>query len=200
MYYIKHVTEHEIVVNRSRFIAIAYPLRHEKDFRACIEDAKARYPKASHYTHAYIFGPQGEHAHLNDDGEPSRTAGVPIFDVLRHHNITHIIIVVVRYFGGTKLGAGGLVRAYSSATAELLNIIKKYQLKRVYRYVFTFPYALAGKIDPLFEAHGIITHRTFTDTLTYDCLLNDDNLLFLDQYKHLITYKRIHAVDELVPV
>lgn len=199
MFYIKKIKENEIIINRSRFIAIAYPLKNEKDYHTCIVDAQLRYPKASHYTHAYIFGAKGEHAHLNDDGEPSRTAGVPIYDVLRHHDITNIIVIVVRYFGGVKLGAGGLVRAYSGATADLLNNIQKYHLKRLYRYVLTFPYALAGKIDQLFNDHGIITHRTFTDTLTYDCLLNEDNLLFLDQYKHLITYKRLNAVDELVP-
>ncbi len=200
MFYIKNISENEIVINRSRFIAIAYPLDEEQDYHACIEDAKMRYPKATHYTHAYVYGAQGEHAHLNDDGEPSRTAGMPIYDVLRHHDITNIMIIVVRYFGGVKLGAGGLVRAYAGATAELLKTIKRFALKRVYRYIITFPYALAGKVDQLFEANGVITHRTFTDTLTYDCLLNQDNILFLDQYKHLIKYKRLTAIDELVPV
>ncbi len=200
MFYIKDITENEIVINRSRFIAIAYPLTTEQDYHTCIADAKIRYPKATHYTHAYVFGTQGEHAHLDDDGEPSRTAGMPIYDVLRHHDITNIMMIVVRYFGGVKLGAGGLIRAYTSAAADVLKIVQRYEIKRVYRYVITFPYALAGKIDQLFEGHGIIKHRTFTDTLTYDCLLNDDNLLFLDQFTHLIKYKRLNSVDELVPV
>ncbi len=200
MYYIKEIVAHEMVINRSRFIALAYPLTNEKDYQTCLEDAKIRYPKATHYTHAFVYGPRGEHAHMDDDGEPSRTAGLPIYDVLRHHDVTNIMIIVVRYFGGIKLGAGGLIRAYASVSAELLNDIVRYEMKRVYRYMFTFPYALAGKLDQLFDANGVVIHRSFSDTLTYECLLNEDNILFLDQYKHLIKYKRINSVDELVPV
>lgn len=200
MFYIKDIFENEIMVNKSRFIALAYPLSMEQDYLSCLEDAKMRYPKATHYTHAYIYGAQGEHAHLNDDGEPSRTAGMPIYDVMRHHDITNIMVIVVRYFGGVKLGAGGLVRAYSGAAAALFNHIKRYELRRVYRYIFTFSYALLGKLDQRFEEHGTITHRSFSETLTYDCLLFEDRLDFLDEYRHLIKYKRIETVDELVPV
>lgn len=199
MYYIKDIVENEIVIKRSKFIAIAYPIHQDSDVNDCLAYAKNHYPKASHYTHAYFIGPQAEHAHFSDDGEPSRTAGFPIYDVLKHHEITNIMVVVVRYFGGIKLGAGGLVRAYSQAAASVLNTIQKYQLKRVYRYIFTFPYPLAGKLDQLFEAHGTITHRTFTDTLTYDCLLHENDLTFLNAYQHLIKYKHVEILDELIP-
>lgn len=200
MYYIKSIEEKELIVNRSRFIAIAYPLNEEQDYQTCIQDAKIRYPKATHYTHAYIYGPQGEHAHLDDDGEPSRTAGMPIFDVLKHHDITNIMVIVIRYFGGVKLGAGGLVRAYSGAAALLLNTIQRYENRKVYRYIFSFPYHLAGKLDQLFMENGTITHRSFSEQLTYDCLLNEDHIQFLDAYKHVVKYKRIESLDELVPV
>ena len=81
------------------------------------------FPKASHYCSASLFGKGLEHATSSDDGEPSRTAGIPILEILKHHDITNVLCVVVRFFGGVKLGAGGLIRAYAKAANEVLHLI-----------------------------------------------------------------------------
>ncbi|MDE1463669.1 YigZ family protein [Spartinivicinus poritis] len=112
--------EHE--VKRSRFIALVERIQDRQQALAAIEQAKMRYPDARHHCWAYIAGPPEGATSIafNDDGEPQGTAGKPILNVLQHHKIGEVLVVVVRYFGGIKLGVGGLVRAYSGVTQAAL--------------------------------------------------------------------------------
>lgn len=109
-----------LVEKKSRFIADAKNVCSEDEARAFLTEIKGMYPEASHHTYAYVIGRQVPAARYSDDGEPHGTAGLPILDVLKNKEITDTIIVVTRYFGGTKLGAGGLVRAYSKSAAECM--------------------------------------------------------------------------------
>ena len=122
---------------------------------------KQTYPKANHYTYAYLYGPHGEQQGASDDGEPSRTAGIPILEVLKHHDVTNVIGVVVRYFGGIKLGAGGLVRAYTKAIADAIKDAKFYEKKIVECYEISFPYHLTHKIDQMEPNDIKILHKDF---------------------------------------
>ena len=109
-------------IKKSRFITRIANISNKEDAKSFLEQAKHDYPDARHHCWAYQFGPphSPHSAAMSDDGEPSGTAGKPILNVLQHKDIGDIMIVVIRYFGGIKLGAGGLVRAYSNATQQAI--------------------------------------------------------------------------------
>lgn len=111
----------EFVMKKSKFIAYISPVETEEEALAFIEDIRKKHYDATHNCTAYRIGTVNVTERCNDDGEPSRTAGKPMLDVLANQNITNVVLVVTRYFGGTLLGTGGLVKAYQSATIEGLN-------------------------------------------------------------------------------
>lgn len=113
----------EYEIKKSRFIAIASPAQNREQALQNLEEIKTQYPDARHHCWAYLIGNpySPETLAMSDDGEPSGTAGKPILNVLQHKDIGDIMLVVVRYFGGIKLGAGGLVRAYSSAAQQVMD-------------------------------------------------------------------------------
>lgn len=112
----------------SKFIAYAYPFKEEQQLKDIILELKALHPKARHHCWAYRLSPDRTVFRVNDDGEPSGTAGRPILNALLSRNVTNILVVVVRYFGGTLLGVPGLINAYKTATQDALdqaNIVEK---------------------------------------------------------------------------
>lgn len=120
----------EIEEKRSRFICLLSPVQNKADIQSALDCAREQYPAANHYCWAYVIGAayQPTWVAANDDGEPSGTAGRPMLNVLQQREVGDILAVVVRYFGGVKLGAGGLVRAYSNVTSQALDAA---QLKTV---------------------------------------------------------------------
>ncbi|MCH8501437.1 MAG: YigZ family protein [Aliidiomarina sp.] len=114
--------ERELEIKKSRFIGFATKVSNRDDALAQVAAVKVRYPDARHHCWAYVLG-NSESAAMNDDGEPSGTAGKPILNVLQHKGIGDVLVVVTRYFGGIKLGAGGLVRAYSQATELVMSAL-----------------------------------------------------------------------------
>jgi len=127
MFYVPAETlQSEYVVKKSRFIAFASRVTSKDQAKKFLGQQKQAYPDARHHCWAYLIGNPSSHcsAAMNDDGEPSGTAGKPILNVIRHKNIGDVIVVVVRYFGGIKLGAGGLTRAYSNSTEQVLSQLK----------------------------------------------------------------------------
>jgi len=125
----------------SKFIAYAYPFKDETKLKEILESLKSEHPKARHYCFAYRLTPDRNVFRINDDGEPSGTAGRPILNMLLSKDVTNILVVVVRYFGGTLLGVPGLINAYKMATEDALNnaeiIIKTVQ--DVYQIEFQYP-------------------------------------------------------------
>ena len=112
----------------SKFIGFAYPIADETDFKTILADIKTNHPKATHHCYAFRLGLEGENYRANDDGEPSGSAGLPIYNQLLAHEITNILVIVVRYYGGTKLGVGGLVKTYKESaklTLEEAEIVVK---------------------------------------------------------------------------
>lgn len=139
--------EHELVVNRSRFIARVAPAETAGAAEAVIGEVRRRMWDASHHCVGLVTGVLGDHARSSDDGEPSGTAGVPILEVLRRRDLTDVVAVVTRYYGGVKLGAGGLVRAYGTAASEALDravVVERRSLRQVR---ISAPHAQAGRID-----------------------------------------------------
>jgi len=105
----------------SKFIAFAFPVFSEEDFKDKLQELKKEYHDARHHCYAYKLGLDENHYRMNDDGEPNNTAGKPIFGQIQSFELTNIAIIVVRYFGGTKLGVGGLITAYKEAAKDALN-------------------------------------------------------------------------------
>ncbi len=122
--------ESEIEVKKSRFIARLCPASNRSEAMQALQLAKQAYPDARHHCWAYQIGPpsQPQLVAMSDDGEPSGTAGKPIFNVVQHKNVGNVMLIVVRYFGGIKLGAGGLVRAYSAATQNAYDLAQFKQI------------------------------------------------------------------------
>ncbi|WP_320053417.1 YigZ family protein [uncultured Acetobacteroides sp.] len=104
----------------SKFIAYAYPIAGEEEAKELVQGLKKEFYDARHRCYAYRIGPKGESFRMNDDGEPSSTAGRPIYGQLLSFDVTNILVVVIRYFGGTKLGVSGLINAYQAATSDAL--------------------------------------------------------------------------------
>lgn len=124
----------------SKFIAFTYPFKQEHELKTILAALRAQHQKARHFCWAYRLGPDRTHFRINDDGEPSGTAGRPILNVLLSADLTNILVVVVRYFGGTLLGVPGLIHAYKSATLEALAnaVIIEKTLKDAYEVTFDY--------------------------------------------------------------
>jgi uncharacterized YigZ family protein len=124
----------------SKFLAFAYPIATEAEAKAHLEELRKQYFDARHHCYAYILGADKAAYRINDDGEPSSTAGKPIYGQLLSHDLTNIIIVVVRYFGGIKLGVPGLINAYRTAAKDAIDnaIIIEKNITEVYNLQFTY--------------------------------------------------------------
>lgn len=131
----------EIEIKKSRFICYLKRVQTEEDARNFITSIKKEHHKANHNCSAFILGEGAEIKRSSDDGEPSGTAGVPMLTVLENHELTNLVAVVTRYFGGIKLGAGGLIRAYAGAVAEAVNSIGCVEVKEQQGLELTLTYS-----------------------------------------------------------
>ncbi len=134
---------HELIVKKSRFIACVEPVQGREEAQARVAQLKAEHSDARHVCWALLAGGQSA---ANDDGEPGGTAGRPMLEVLRHQDLQGVLATVVRYFGGVKLGAGGLVRAYTDAVAQAVLAAEKIPLIKQSQLACSVPYALEGMV------------------------------------------------------
>jgi len=139
----------------SKFLAFAYPVSSESEIKEIQEKLRSEYYDARHHCYAYMLGPEKLVYRANDDGEPSSTAGKPILGQIRSFNLTNILIVVIRYFGGTKLGVSGLINAYKTAAEEALKTaeIVKQTLHDIYE--LKFEYAAMNEIMRIIKEENI---------------------------------------------
>ena len=157
--------EHEIVIKRSRFIAHVEPVASVDEADAVIARIRKQAWDAGHNCTAMVTGLRGDQARSSDDGEPSGTAGMPMLEVLRRRELTDLVAVVTRYWGGTKLGAGGLVRAYSSAVSEALDLAALVRRASLTRVTLEVPHADAGRYDNLLREWTARHGATLGDTI-----------------------------------
>ena len=141
----------EIIIKKSRFIGCVQPMADRPSAQATVDALWKQHPGAAHICWALLAG--GQSAAV-DDGEPGGTAGRPMLDVLRHQDLEGVLATVVRYFGGVKLGAGGLVRAYTDAVAQALLTAPKITLQRMHTLQCQVPYSLEGLLRREVEAAG----------------------------------------------
>lgn len=161
-YTIKEFGSHEITIQKSRFIGYVKRVQNEDEALTFIAKIKKEHYNATHNCSAYIIGDHDQIQKANDDGEPSGTAGVPMLEVLKKRNLKNTAIVVTRYFGGIKLGAGGLIRAYGSTTSETINQVGIMQCDLMQEISLTIEYPLLGKIENELRQSG-----TIIDTINY---------------------------------
>ena len=138
----------------SRFIACVIPLTSVSDFKKELEAVKKEYPKATHYCFAYRVGLDGNNFRASDDGEPSGTAGKPVLGLLENRQLTNVLIVVVRYFGGTLLGVPGLINAYRSAAALVLQTVPVIQKSVEKIYKLQFDYTIMNSIMTIIKQYN----------------------------------------------
>lgn len=144
----KIYTKVEIVKN-SKFISLLMPISSKGEIKDKLKEIKKNYPKANHYCYAYIL--DSEHG-MSDDGEPSKTAGAPLHAILEGNNLMSVLVVVVRYFGGIKLGPGGLIRAYSHGLQNILGEANFFEMVNGYLIQISFPFSLENKVCHLLSS------------------------------------------------
>lgn len=162
----EHIIEN--VINKSRFIAHIKPVESEEDAKAFINQVSTKHREATHNCFAYTIGDQMNIQKANDNGEPSGTAGVPMLDILKKLEIHNACVVVTRYFGGIKLGGGGLIRAYSGAVRDVIYDIGRVELKPAIPTTVTINYDLTGKFEYELESTSyLLRDQNYTDKVSY---------------------------------
>ena len=172
---------HEIEIKKSKFIALIVPIYHVDDVKKKLEQVKKDYPGATHYCYAYILLHEKR---CSDDGEPSKTAGQPILNVLEKQQLSHVLAIVIRYFGGIKLGAGGLVRAYTNAVIQVLEKAHIYPMGLKKHIKVTFSYEFEQQFLKQYSSFEII-QKTYLDIVTYEGYLDEEKITSLLQQKHV---------------
>ena len=178
MYTINKNIEQEIIIKNSRFITILIKINNKEDITKNLEKCKINYPRATHYCYAYKIGETIKKS--SDDGEPSGTAGLPMLNVLDKENITNILAIVTRYFGGIKLGAGGLIRAYTKSVKDALNEIEKKELVPAILCEITFPYTKEQELKKEIKEENIIS-KTYLENITYQMKIPKTSTLLQDK-------------------
>lgn len=163
-------------IKKSRFICHAKRVYNEEEARDFITAIKKEHYKATHNCSAFIVGERSEIKRTSDDGEPSGTAGIPMLGVLENHNLTNVCVVVTRYFGGIKLGAGGLIRAYAGSVALAVKEIGIIEIKEQAGIQIHMTYAQYQEYGNFLKEHNLIELETnFTDQV--------DTMIFIDKEK-----------------
>lgn len=178
---VKNISEYKIVIKKSEFICTLIPINDENLIDETIHIYKEKYKDATHNCIAYIVGTKER---ANDDGEPSGTAGLPMLNVLKKQELTNIIAIVTRYFGGIKLGAGGLTRAYSQAVSEALKAAEIVEKQLVDLYDITIDYSFTKKFEHLLKVQQIICiNKEYFERVTYRLYIKNHS--FFDTIRDL---------------
>lgn len=178
---IKNDIEDKFVEKKSTFITYLIRITEEEQARDFIQQMKKKYYDAAHVCSAYVIGDNDEITRANDDGEPSGTAGTPMLDVLVKNNIKNVCAIVVRYFGGIKLGTGGLVRAYSGGVINALKKSTLVERKDALEISLDIAYTLNGKIEyEIGKTNFIVNNIEYSDKITYNLSVmveDEDNFI-----------------------
>ena len=194
-------TSAEITINKSNFIGHIARTESEDEAKAFVAEIKEKYKDATHNCSAYIIGESALIQRADDDGEPSGTAGVPMLEVLKREELYNTTVVVTRYFGGVKLGAGGLIRAYAKSTSEVVKAAGKVYLVMMHPVTLVVDYTFTNSIEHYFENNDIqIKDTEYTDKVTYHFYVETDKKDTLQQQIQAITKDNYNMrVKEEVP-
>ena len=192
---IKEEIINEIIINKSRFITIITPISDTEKVKEKIEKIKKEYKDATHYCFGYIINSKEK---CFDDGEPSGTACMPILNILKINNLTNVLCIVVRYFGGIKLGAGGLVRAYSSSAKEAIQKCQIGMLDSGYQITIELDYNNTKSVDYILKDYDI--EKSYDEKIKYTFKINKteyENIKeSLNNYSKLLNKQEITMIKD----
>ncbi|NLC96956.1 MAG: YigZ family protein [Erysipelotrichaceae bacterium] len=171
---IKEDFNHTIIIEKSKFICYIRKTLDEDSAKTFINEIRKKHYNATHVCTAYVIGNDIQKS--NDDNEPSGTAGIPMLTTIKNMNVVDVCVCVVRYFGGIKLGAGGLVRAYSNSVSETINLAPKVKMENYRFYEISFPYNLINKIEYLLSNNTVILDRNYDLDVTFKFRCLDDSI------------------------
>lgn len=179
----------EYVINKSRFIACLFRVNNIDEVNKYLEKVKTEYKDATHYCYSYIID---NIKRFNDDGEPGGTAGMPILNVLENNNLNYVLCIVIRYFGGIKLGVGGLVRAYTKSVTNALDKTKLTDIHEGYKIEIIFSYDQNKVIDLILKDEKIL-NKEFNDNIKYDIIIKKENYDLINKLE--ISCLRVSILD-----
>ena len=186
---IENNIKNEYIINKSRFIACLFKVNSIDEVNDYLEEIKNEYKDATHYCYSYIID---NTKRFNDDGEPGGTAGMPILNVLENNDLNYILCVVIRYFGGIKLGAGGLVRAYTKSVTNALEKTNIIDIKEGYKIEIVFNYD-QNKVIDLILKDELILNKEFNDNIKYEIIINKNNYDLINKLE--ISCIRVSIID-----
>ncbi|MBK8414319.1 MAG: YigZ family protein [Bacteroidetes bacterium] len=177
----------------SRFLGFIYPVKRESEVKELLQQIKKDHPKANHHCYAFRLGPGKQIFRFSDDREPAGSAGKPIFGVIQSNDLTDVLIIVVRYFGGTLLGVPGLINAYRESAADAVRNASVVTLPVVERYQLNFSYEVMNEVMTVIKmSKAQIYHQELAENCMVQVeLIRKNSELFLDKIKnnHLLTGK-----------
>lgn len=195
---IKDFYENTIIISKSEFITRIFRVNSLLEIEQKLEEIRKKHYDATHNCYAYILGENQEIQKCSDDGEPQKTAGAPMLEVLKKNNLTNILAITTRYFGGILLGAGGLVRAYSSSVSECLKQAKFYQLKKQAKFQLKISYTAYNTLLKTIPYITILeTSFTIDIILIATCDVEKYKDLENDFYKYKINPIVLHRLEDV---
>lgn len=205
-YTINEYGESELIIQKSRFIGYAKRVESEKEAQDFIHSIKKKHYDATHNCSAYLIGDHDEIQKANDDGEPGGTAGVPILEVIKKKDLKYTVIVVTRYFGGIKLGAGGLIRAYSAAASQVIDETGVIERKLMQEFKIEIEYSLLGKVqNEIKDTSFLLGDIVYEDMVFFDILSeikDEENLknwiVNLTNDKVIINKKETRFIEKII--
>ena len=179
---IKENFVNEIIIKNSRFITLLFKVYDDTDVSLIFDKVKDEYPKATHYCYAFITESRKK---SSDDGEPGGTAGMPMLNVLEKEDFINVLAITVRYFGGIKLGAGGLVRAYSKSVRDAILGCNKVEVVKGVKVRITISYDMQKNLDYTLRDYNIV-NKIYDEKVTYTVLLPNDKLDLINDYDYVV--------------
>lgn len=176
-YTIKQEGLNQFIIQKSRFIGHVKRVETENEAQDFIQEMKKKHQDANHNCSAYIIGERDHIQKANDDGEPSGTAGVPILEVIKKQKLKDTVIVVTRYFGGIKLGAGGLIRAYGSSASEVIKATGVVERQLMQGLLVTVDYSLLGKLENVFRtSEHVLSKIDYAEQVVFHMYVKMENV------------------------
>ncbi|WP_430616811.1 hypothetical protein IGJ66_000623 [Enterococcus sp. DIV0176] len=182
---VKEDSQSEIEIKKSRFICSFKRVTTEEEAKTFIQAVKKEHWKANHNCSAFVIGDKSEIQRSSDDGEPSGTAGIPMLEVLKKNELINVVAVVTRYFGGIKLGAGGLIRAYTQAVSHGLTEVGIVEGTLQQELAVAITYPQLGKLENFLELQQVTVKETrYTDQVIVVCMVDETDI---SQFKATVT-------------
>ncbi len=191
MFSIKNNDKYELIIKNSKFISLIFRVYNKYEVNDILDSIKKEYPNATHYCYGYVIDSD---VRANDDNEPSGTAGYPILNQITSNNLNYTLIVVIRYFGGIKLGTGPLTRTYAKVAKEVIRDNNIIELEKGYDIDIIFNYNDIKDIDYILGNSKVID-KSFNENITYNVYVNKSVLDKLSKYNTIIN-KEIYIEKE----